>query len=119
MRVHTQGYTGAKKADQRDTFSFNSAAVKSAIDRTAALTHEKLRSLPPWDFTQFVRGELFVLLDSLLTTYFARVDNPNVQNWPATELKLIFDLWDAYLQLYCQWLEELPSLPHSVLAHCS
>jgi hypothetical protein len=68
-----------------------------------------LKSLSAYEFTNFVRGELFVAIDCLMTTLF---DSPasNAAIKTEADLALPFELFKAYIQLYCLWLKILPDI---------
>lgn len=67
-----------------------------------------------FDITQFLRGELFVLIDCLLTTNFALkyMQRVEVQK---PELAHILEVCDAYCALYGAWLSALPGFFDAVL----
>ena len=67
----------------------------------------------PWDFTHFVRGNLFVLTDSLLTSYFRR-KLAKKEDIPVKEIKQIISFTEEYIKFYCKWLESLADIYVSV-----
>lgn len=114
MRSHTKGYTGPKADEQREYFVYIEEIVLQAHANVEDLIKTNLDSLKPWDFTQFVRGELFVLIDSLLTTSFSQKKVANVKV-PLNEMNLILNLCEGYVVLYCKWLQKLSIFQSAVL----
>ncbi len=106
--MYTRGYTGAKRQNQRETFVYIEDDVRTATARIRSLT-ANICGMPAFDFTQLVRGELFVLADSLLTSNFQMKFEQSV-SVPDAELQIILDFCDHYCQLYCKWLAALPDL---------
>jgi len=104
----SRGYTGAKKLDQRENFIYIEEDVKTAIEQINKLIESQFKSLDAFMFTQFVRGHLFVLVDSLLTSNFQNKEfqKPKIESKDITH---IVALCDAYCQLYCKWLNLLPN----------
>ena len=114
MRFHTIGYTGPRVDDQRDYFVYIEEEVIKAQEKIDNLLKTNLNSVNPWEFTQFVRGELFVLIDSLLSTSFyqKRLANAKVSQ---NEMKTILTLCEKYVLLYCKWLQKLSAFQNDVL----
>ncbi len=90
---------------------YSEAAIRRARDNVQKLITTDLVGLPPFEFSLFVRGELFVLIDSLLTSYFYR---KALKEYVVSDMKLILNLCDDYVKLYCKWLYLLPRFYHSV-----
>ncbi len=113
LRFYTRGYTGAKKSNQRDRYVFVLESLSRAIETIRKLIETDLKLLDPLEFTHFVRGELFVILDSALTSHF-NAKKTTYSHFPLPAVEAILALSDAYLQLYCKWLKRLPELVSAV-----
>jgi len=70
-----------------------------------------------FEITHFLRGELFVLMDCLLTTNFMLKYMQGVET-PKAELKHILEVCDSYCLLYATWLSVLPNLFDAVISQC-
>ena len=115
--MFTRGYTGAKKQNQREEFFYtldeSNVKARATIAKVKALIVNP-KSMSAFEFTQFVRGELFVIIDGLLTSNF---QFKREQNAPVSEaeLRVIQELCESYCRLYCKWLSLLPELYSSVI----
>lgn len=101
--MHSRGYTGQKSSAFRN-FQFSAKNVQELIEVVQKLEKTDFTSLPPVEFTQFVRGKLFVLVDSLMTSYKPRKENAFLK----TDLDIIMELCQACIKLICKWFNMLP-----------
>ena len=60
-------------------------------------------------FTQLLRGQVFVLIDSLLTTTFE--DQGNISE---AEYNVVHKLISTYIRVYCKWIEKVSKLSDDV-----
>jgi hypothetical protein len=74
------------------------------------LKESRLQSLSANEFTQFIRGALFVHCDYLLTTLQLKKDCEKA------ELDVILAFCSTLLQLVCLWLTIYPELDRYVSA---
>ena len=114
IRSHTRGYTGAKQKNQRELFFFAEETITEAIEQIQNLILTDLETMDPFQFTHFVRGSLFFLIDSLLASNF-QIKEEQGGVIDDKELPSILDLCKNYCELYIKWLTLLPSLFGSVL----
>lgn len=113
IRSHTRGYTGAKTKDQREFFFFAEEQVNEANELIQNLIDTNFETMDPFLFTHFVRGNLFFLVDSLITSNF-HIKEEHGATVDEKELHEIFALCNNYCQLYCKWLSLIPNLFGSV-----
>lgn len=115
VRFHTRGYTGDKSHDCRDSFRYEEHTIHEAIITSESFVSalKTPESIDPFEFAQFVRGELFVLVDSLLTSHFTRKQQQNAKSGK-TEVESVLGLCEVYCVLYEEWLKVLPKLYSAV-----
>jgi len=70
-------------------------------------------SILAFEFSHYVRCELFIFIDSLLTTNFTFKKSQKIEI-EGEELKAILLLCQDYCELYCEWLHNLPKVLSSV-----
>jgi len=118
IRLYSRGYTGAKTQNQRESFIYIEDDVKNNIAklRNFIINLGDFTKFTAFEFTHFVRAELFVLIDSLLTTNFLIKYDQNIPI-EDRELRTILELCDAYCKLYVKWLSILPKIYGSVFFH--
>ena len=66
LRMHSQGYTGQTKIALRE-WDFNEEYLKIVSGKLRILLHNKFEGFSPYDLSVLLRGDLFVLVDCLLT----------------------------------------------------
>lgn len=66
IRMHSRGYTGQTKVALRK-MDFSEDSLKTMESKIKLLKHNDLTGLSPYDLTILIRGDLFVLIDYLLT----------------------------------------------------
>jgi hypothetical protein len=63
----------------------------------------------PMQFTQLLRGQVFVAIDTLLTTIFE--EQANISE---AEFNVVDKLISMYVQVYCKWVEKVSMLSDNV-----
>jgi len=116
LRYHTRGYTGDKSQDCRDQFEYKELQIGKVITKLESFTSalKTPENIDPLDFTQFVRGKVFVLIDSLLTSNFVKKSHQRKET-KREEIESILKLCKIYCNLYSEWLSVLPNYYHIVL----
>ena len=66
LRKFSKGYTGQSKVALRE-WDFNDEYLKIVEGKIKILLHNKFEGFSPYDLAVLLRGDLFVLVDSLLT----------------------------------------------------
>jgi hypothetical protein len=66
LRRHSEGYTGPSRRTARD-FLLKLQSMTEMRQRLDQILLEEVPSISAYEITQYLRGELFVLIDSLLT----------------------------------------------------
>jgi len=119
LRYHTRGYTGDRSHDCRDHFKYEEFQIAETITKLESFTSalKAIENIDPLDFTQFVRGEVFVLIDSLLTSNFAKKRHQRKEA-KTKEIETILKLCEAYCNLYSEWLSILPDW-YSIVFFCN
>lgn len=114
LRSNTRGYTGCGDSDQRGNFVYIKENVQEMIDRTKLMIATNFEGMDAFTLTHFVRGELFVFIDSLLATHFYSKAWERAES-SKEEVDMILNACEVYCLLYCTWLEMFPRLYPSVL----
>jgi hypothetical protein len=110
LRFHTRGYSGAKNQNQRES-SFYSEEEAKSMKKTiqgVMLDLKDIESLPAFKFTHFMRGELFVYIDMILTSNFHLKEENNAMI-TKEEMEDILEICKLYCNLYHHWLLSLPN----------
>ena len=107
--MHTRGYTGPTWQNQRECFFFEQDEVDRANKQLLKLIEDNLKAKDAFEFTHLVRGELFLLVDSLLSSHF-QAHEANKVPVEESQIRLIVEFCDNYCKLYCKWLSLLPPL---------
>ena len=114
LRSFTRGYTGAKNQNQRE-YSFyikeDANAKKEEISKTISSLKD-IKSISPFEFTHFIRGDLFVFIDILLTANFKLKLEMKIEKEELLDIK---DLCESYCEFYMEWLMALPSTYEKVI----
>lgn len=101
MRRHTRGYTGQKSSTLRHTYP-TAKDVQDAIAQVTALIESNFASMGANEYNQFVRGHLFVLVDSLAT--IQTLKTPQFKD----EAMITLELCTKVVKLMCKWLKLFP-----------
>ena len=108
FRRYTDGYTGQSKTALRE-FSLNYAYQVTMLNYIKQVRESKFRCFTSaFECTQFIRGELFVYYDSLVTL----VTTPS-----QSDIQKIFEFCIEIFQLVLQWVEIFPSYFESYKKH--
>ena len=100
FRSHTRGYSGQAKGAYRD-WKLNLAHQSHIESRVKEVIQTKFLCFESaHECTQFIRGELYFYLDSILTLF---------SHQRADELPLVIDLADLCFKLLLTWLEIFPN----------
>lgn len=100
FRTHTVGYTGQSSAAIRD-FKFSQTQMSLLENKVKEIIQTNFRCFnSAYDCTQFIRGELYFYIDSLLTLpmYTTREDVP-----------AILDFFELVFKLMLKWYHMIPS----------
>lgn len=109
VRMHTRGYTGAKTQNQREAAFYldeEARAIKTGV-RETMVSLNNIPAISAFQFSQFVRAELFVYIDMLLTSNF-HMKKENQAEVSESELNDILEICESYCKLYHNWLLALP-----------
>lgn len=98
FRMHSSGYTGQRSVTLRE-WDFSESILKNYDTKVTSLKIKKFRDCSPYELTMFLRGDLFIQLDSLLTYTFTN---------PINDLELVKDFMVNLLELLIIWLEIAP-----------
>ena len=83
LRMYSRGYTGQTNVALRE-WDFNEEYLKIVSGKVRILLHNKFEGFSPYDLAVLLRGDLFVLVDCLLTyTYSVSL----FRTLPVTTLK--------------------------------
>ena len=106
LRRYTRGYTGNKAYAIRP-YVYNQSEMKDAIERIQSLNKTPIAGWPltASQYTQFIRGRLYVLTDNLMTLY----DNKKKEDIKQ-ELESILKYCEEYIAFATKRLEEFPTL---------
>ena len=79
-------------------------------------------SYNPELFTFFLRVRLFVMMDSLLVSYYhydfsqsSALSTYSKNNINKEDEKIIINMCKKFCELYCKWLEQIPSCSVAVI----
>jgi len=67
------------------------------------------KNIDAFEFTYFIRGELFVLIDFLLTSNF-NIKSKHQEKISSNEMQAITSICELYCNLYDYWITSLPDL---------
>ncbi len=100
FRTHTVGYTGQTSAAIRD-FKFNQTYLSLLENKIDEIISTEFRCFPSaYECTQFIRGELYFYVDSLLT-----LQNQTTQE----DLPAILNFMESVFKLMIKWYQLIPS----------
>lgn len=100
IRMHSRGYTGQSKLALRE-WEFSEDNLRMVETKLKLLMHNELTGFSAYDMTVLLRGDLFVLIDSILTFTF-----PN----PDQEVPRVFEFLGLIVDLLCMWLGLVPGI---------
>jgi hypothetical protein len=99
FRSHADPYTGASRSAIRD-FKFDRGVdrINRSIEKMSQMTISEFTNLKPSEICQFLRGELYILIDSVLQEQDPFRDD---------ELRTSLDFIEAFLRFIVSWLKHL------------
>lgn len=95
LRKHSRGYTGQPSVALRE-WEFNENALRADEAKMSKLTSAKFQCFNPFDLASFIRGDLFVHIDCLLTYTYSN---------PATDIKNVESFLMRTLHFCEKWIE--------------
>jgi hypothetical protein len=98
--MHSRGYTGQSQLALRE-WEFSEGSLRMVETKLKLLMHNELSGFSAYDMTVLLRGDLFVLVDSILTYTF-----PN----PDKEVPRVFEFLGLIVDLVCMWLSLVPDI---------
>ena len=66
LRLHTQGYTGQQRVTVRES-EIQASQIRLIEQKMTLLGRTELKAFSTYELTLFLRGDLFVIIDDLLT----------------------------------------------------
>jgi len=105
-RFYTKGYTGEKKTNQR-FYIFKNEDLSNAINGINSLFEKDFAE--PMKFNQYFRCQTFVLIDTILASFFA-----SQKVIKTAEFNLVLKLINSFLAAYNKWLDLIPALSNCV-----
>ena len=99
LRMHSKGYTGQSRIALRE-WDFNDEYLKIIEGKLKILLHNKFEGYSPYDLSVLLRGDLFVLVDSLLTYTY---------NNPSKDYPRVLDFFGLFIELFIRWMQFAPS----------
>mmetsp|Transcript_5954 Transcript_5954/g.5249 ORF Transcript_5954/g.5249 Transcript_5954/m.5249 type:complete len:214 (+) Transcript_5954:25-666(+) len=103
FKMKTPPYTGGNKAAIRN-FEFESSRgiLIEMIKQLKYFSSQKFDGEDPYLITQFLRGELYVFMDSVMSVN-TLIPDPS-------DVKLIHELFITYLDMFVEYLKQIRSL---------
>lgn len=94
-RHFSRGYTGQPSIALRE-WEFNENALRADEAKMSKMTSNKFKGLGPYEITTFIRGDLFIHIDCLLTFTYTN---------PATDIKNVESFLMRALHFCIQWID--------------
>ncbi|MDR3547974.1 MAG: hypothetical protein P4M11_06885 [Candidatus Pacebacteria bacterium] len=104
FRSRSVGYTGQKSQAYRE-FVYSKAEKDKYASIMRTLMTNRFECVPPEsaaEFTQFLRGELVIYIDSLLTLFYYYMPKPD-------DLREIFAFIDLFMEFVVAWIRTFPA----------
>ena len=96
LRKHTRGYTGQKSVALRYQYpSVNE--IQGVREKVKELVSNGFKSLNVLEYNQFVRGSLFILMDTLLTNEIKKREKGDVE--------AIVRMSEEVISMICKWID--------------
>ena len=99
FRMHSKGYTGQSSVALRE-WDFNEERLKLYEGKIHLLSINEFSGFSPLELTFFIRGDLFVLVDCLLTFTYTN---------PSSELVRATEFLNQVLDLCIKWMDRAPN----------
>ncbi|CAD8115825.1 unnamed protein product [Paramecium sonneborni] len=107
FRSHTELYTGAQKFAYRDyNITKEIDHIHQVIEKMQKLIDNDFTNVEPQDVCQFVRGELYLLIDSLMQEQ---------QSYTHGEFKITTDLIEAFIRFFISWVNKIQEKIHTYI----
>ena len=90
-------------------FLYSEEQIALYKEQVINLIDTNLECMDPFLFTHFIRADLFIFLDSLLTSNFEKKHSEKIKI-EDKEIIAIDNFCVLICQLYCKWLSLLPNL---------
>lgn len=95
LRMYSKGYTGQSRIALRE-WDFNDEYLKIVEGKIKILLHNQFEGFSPYDLAVLLRGDLFVLVDSLLTYTY---------NNPSKDYPRVMDFFGLFMELFIRWMQ--------------
>lgn len=99
MRSKTKGFTGDKEQDRR-SYTFSEPVILEMTEELRTLLDNT--SMDSQEFTYTLRAKAFILIDTLLVSFFKKPENVSLMKFNMTD-----SLVSTYLGTYHDWLEQI------------
>ena len=87
--MHSVGYTGQTKKPLRD-WDFNEDSIKTSEGIMTILVHGSFSGLSPYELTLFLRGDLYMQVDCLMTYTYSN---------PAKDVPRVLDFFNGIIDM--------------------
>ncbi|OMJ74131.1 hypothetical protein SteCoe_27019 [Stentor coeruleus] len=98
FRMHSKGYTGQLKKPLRD-WDYNEDAIKTSEGIMTILVHDNFSGLAPYELTLFLRGDLYIQVDSLMC---------HTYNNPSKEVSRVVEFFNGIIDMIIKWMSVVP-----------
>lgn len=99
FRMHTIGYTGQRTIALRD-WEYSENVLKFPSGLMLILIHSNFTGVSPYELTNFLRGDLYVLIDCLLCNTYSNV---------AKDVNDVVEFFKNVISLIIKWMTLVPS----------
>lgn len=98
FRMHSKGYTGQFKKPLRD-WDYNEDTIKTSEGIMTILVHDNFSGLAPYELTLFLRGDLYIQIDSLMC---------HTYNNPSKEVSRVVEFFNGIIDMIIKWMSVVP-----------
>jgi hypothetical protein len=99
FRMHSIGYTGQSKKALRD-WDFNEDSIKTSEGMISILLHGNFSGLSPYELTLFIRGDLYMQVDCLMSYSYSN---------PSKEIPRVTEFLSEVLDMIVKWMSIVPT----------
>ena len=99
FRMHTIGYTGQRTIALRD-WDYSENLLKFPSGLMLILIHSNFTGVSPYELTNFLRGDLYVLIDCLMCNAYSN---------PAKDVNDVVEFFKNVISLIIKWMTLVPS----------